>query len=67
MHFVRFGPRTPTRARRLFDASVDQTEARKGGAANVAQPLQETTRSPDAGPGRIFKAARRPSEICSAS
>ena len=46
---------------------VDPTEARKGGAANVAQPLRETTRSPDAGPGRILRATRRPSEIGSAS
>jgi hypothetical protein len=49
------------------DASVDPTEARKGGAANVAQSLRETSRSPDAGPGRILWATRRPSEICSAS
>ena len=41
--------------------------ARKGGAANVAQSLRETTRLPDAGPGRILRATRRPSEICSAS
>jgi hypothetical protein len=26
---ARFGPTTPTRARKLVDASVDQTEARK--------------------------------------
>jgi hypothetical protein len=45
----------PTRARRLSDASADHTEARKGGAAIVAQPLRETTRSPDARPGRIFQ------------
>jgi hypothetical protein len=27
--FARFGPTTPTRARRLADASVDHTDARK--------------------------------------
>ena len=50
-----------------YDASVDQTELRKGWAAIVARPLRETTRSPDAGPGGILSATRRPREICSAS
>jgi hypothetical protein len=35
---TRFGPLTPTRARRLFDASVDQTEARN---ATVGSPRDD--------------------------
>jgi hypothetical protein len=41
---ARFGPTTPTRARRLADPSVDPTEARKDvGHVNAAgSPIRET-------------------------
>jgi hypothetical protein len=40
---ARFGPTTPTRARRLADASVDPTEARKRGGLAGSSGHQSTT------------------------
>ena len=43
-NLARVGPTTPTRARRLADASVDPTDARKGTGSGVSR--RRTTATP---------------------